>query len=333
MKKKIALLTACLFAVSGMAGCGNKSAASSTVAQSVASTAASSAQSAAQSGGHHKIGFTATTMNNPYFHVIADSVEKVVKQNGDTLVTTDPQNDQSKQNDQVDDMLSQGIDVLLLCPIDSQGCQTALTDCQKKNVKVVVFDTPANDTSLVAATVASDNYNTGVVDAKDMMSKLKKGSKIAIINSPTAKACNERVQGFKDTIKDYFSVVATLNGKGDTGVTLPIAEDLLQSTPDLGAFFAVNDPSAIGCIQAVTAKQKTGKVLVYGVDGNPEAKAQIKAGKMTATGAQSPMNIGTKAVEAAYKLLKGESVEKDITVPTFIITASNVDKYGTTSWQ
>ena len=80
------------------------------------------------------------------------------------------------------------------------------------------------------------------------------------------------------------------------------------------------------------AANKTG-VLVYGVDGSPEIKAFIKSGEVTGTGAQSPINIGKKAAEVAYKILNGESYEKNISVETSLIDKNNVDQYGTEGWQ
>lgn len=329
VSKAISLVLVVMLMLGSLAGCSNNKKSNNT-ATSASNT--NSTTPTAKSGGK-KIGYAPTTMNNPYWLVIYNEVKKVVEAHGDTLITIDPQNDQSKMNDQIGDLVAQGIDALLVAPVDSAGVKPALEACKQKNIPVVNFDTPVKDLDLVATVVASDNYNAGVVVAKDMMSKLKKGDKIAIIHSPVGQACIDRVKGFKDTVKDYFNIVSILDGKGDTGVTLPLAEDVIQSTPDLKAFFAVNDPSALGCVQALAAHNLTGKVLVYGVDGNPQAKAKIKNGEMAGTGAQSPKTIGQKSIEAAYTLMNGGTVPKKITVNTFLINKDNVDQYGTTDWQ
>jgi ribose transport system substrate-binding protein len=324
------------------AGCsGNSGSASSaaaggqtaSAASQAASEAVSQAASTAGKSGAKKIGFAPTTMNNPYWVCIANTVKAYVESKGDTFISVDPQNDQSKMNDQIGDLVVQGIDALLVAPVDSTGVKPALEQCKQKNIPVINFDTPVRDKDMVSTIVASDNYNAGVVVAKDMMAKLPKGSKIAIMHSPVGQACIDRVNGFKATVGSYFNIVNTLDGKGDTGVTLPLAEDVIQSTPDLKAFFAVNDPSAIGCAQALKAHNLTGKVLVYGVDGNPAVKAKIKDGSITGTGAQSPKTMGQKSIEAAYDLISGKTVDKTITIPTFLISKDNVDKYGTTDWQ
>ena len=330
--KLLSVTLASMMVVSSFSACSGNSNSSSSAAASAASKAVSAAASAGKSGGK-KIGFAPTTMNNPYWVAIANTVKAYVQSKGDTFISIDPQNDQSKMNDQIGDLVSQGIDALLVAPVDSTGVKTALEQCKQKNIPVINFDTPVTDKSMVSTVVASDNYNAGVVVAKDMMAKLPKGSKIAIMHSPVGGACIDRVNGFKTTVGSYFNIVSTLDGKGDTGVTLPLAEDVIQSTPDLKAFFAVNDPSAIGCAQALKAHNMTGKVLVYGVDGNPMLKVKIKDGSITGTGAQSPKTMGQKSIEAAYDLIAGKTVDKSITIPTFLITKDNVDKYGTTDWQ
>lgn len=279
------------------------------------------------------VGFCPPTMNNPFFYWIEQNVRSEVEGRGDTLITMDPQLDQQKQIEQVEDLLTQGIDVLLLCPFDSNSIKTALVSASEKNVPVIIFDTPVVDSQYVKTTVASDNYNAGVVVAKDLMTRLEKGGKIACLVSLAGETDRKRLQGFKDTLGDDYEIVAELEGKGDTGVSLPLAEDILQANPDLGAFFCGNDQSAIGAVQAISAAKKTGEILVYGVDGSPEAKAAIAAKEMTGTGAQSPTNIAKYAVQAAYDYLDGKELDENTVVPTFIINQDNIDEYGAEGWQ
>jgi ribose transport system substrate-binding protein len=279
------------------------------------------------------IGYAPTTMNNPFWLAVLDGVKSVLEPQGVIIKTIDPQSDQSKMNDMIGDLLVSGIDALLVAPMDSAGIRPALLACKEKNVPVINFDTPVKDTNLVKSIIASNNFNAGVVVAKDMMSRLSKGSKVAILHSPAGQACIDRYNGFTKTSGDYFKIVQVLDGKGDTGVSLPLAEDILTSTPDLGAFFAINDPSAIGCVQALAAHPESKGVLVYGVDGNPDAKKMIKSGTMTATGAQSPQTVGKRSAEIALQAIAGKTVPKNVVVDTFIINSANVDKYGTTGWQ
>jgi ribose transport system substrate-binding protein len=89
----------------------------------------------------------------------------------------------------------------------------------------------------------------------------------------------------------------------------------------------------MGALAALEAAGRARNVLIYGVDGSPDAKKMVAAGRITATAAQSPIGIGRKAANAAYAVLKGEPVEKTILVPITLIDKSNVDKFGTDGWQ
>jgi ribose transport system substrate-binding protein len=99
--------------------------------------------------------------------------------------------------------------------------------------------------------------------------------------------------------------------------------DLLVRFPELDAAFPINDPSAMGVISAIEAAGRAGKVTVVTVDGSrPGAKA-IQAGKLHATSAQYPREIGRIAAEKAYDHLDGKPVEKDVVVPVKLITKEN----------
>ena len=73
--------------------------------------------------------------------------------------------------------------------------------------------------------------------------------------------------------------------------------------------------------------------MIYGVDGSPDVKALLKDTMIEGTGAQSPITIGKTIAETAYKWLDGEEVEEFIPIETFLVTADNVDDYGTDGWQ
>lgn len=278
-------------------------------------------------------GYTVTTNNNPFFAEIEASIRKVIEANGDILLTSDPQSDLQTQISQCEDMIAQGIDCLLLCPIDSAAIKPVLTLCKEQNIPVVNFDTDVMDVELVNALIATDNYSAGVAVGEDMLKKLPKGAKIAILDIPSNVASDARINGMLDTLGDHVVVVDRLNGKGDTGVALPIAEDLIVANPDLAAFFGMNDPMAIGCVQAVASQNKQGEILVWGVDGSPEAKQCVSEGSMEGTGAQSPATIGSVTIETAYQLLGGETFDEKIYIKSFIINSDNISEYSLDGWQ
>lgn len=118
-----------------------------------------------------KFGATYMTMNNPYFVNMDENIEESVQAKGDILITRDPLQDQKKQNEQIKDMINEGIDVLFLQPVDRNKVRPALELCKKKHIPVFVIDSEVSDTEAVVSTIVSDNYDAGVQCAKDMMKK------------------------------------------------------------------------------------------------------------------------------------------------------------------
>ncbi len=296
--------------------------------------AAFTVTSLVQAGTPRKFGFTCMTMNNPFFTTIEASVRKEVEKAGNILITYDTKQDIATQINQIEDMINQGVDLVFLCPVDSEGITPALDMLAEAKVPVVNFDTDVTEKDLVATILVSNNEHAGFIVGEALVKKFPKGGKIAILDAPYAEACVQRVNGFMKGIDGKgFTVVSQQNGKGDIGESLPIAEAILQANPDLVAFFCINDPSALGALSAVEGAGLLDKVAVYGVDGAPDAKKSIKEGGMTATGAPSPIGSGGECVKAAEAIIAGKKGDKEIKVATFLIDASNVDKYGVDGWQ
>lgn len=333
MKKIISLMLAVFLCVSLFAGCSSSNEEKSAESQNADSTAEQSKQN--EDGKKYLFGYTCMTMNNPFFITLEQSIREEVEKDGHKLITLDPQLDSQKQIAQVEDMIAQKVDLIFLNPVDWKSVKPALDACKKAGVPVVNFDAEVYDKDLVDSIVVSDNFNAGKVCGEDLAKRMPEGGKIAIIDSPTMKSVIDRIDGFFEGLgdkRDKFEVVAQQDGKGQLEVSMPIAEAILQANPDVKAFMGGNDPTALGIIAALKTANKKG-VLVYGVDGAPEAKAAIKDGDMTGTGAQSPINIGKESVKVAYKILKGEEYEKYIPVKTELITKENVDEFGIDGWQ
>ena len=288
---------------------------------------------ASKDDGKITLGYVPTTMNNPFWQAILDGINEEIKGKDIEIQTVDAQADQSKMNDMVGDLIASGVDALILAPYDTTGVKPALEAAKQANIPVINIDTPVVDQDLVETVVASDNAKAGGLVAEDMMSKLPKGSDIAVLHCPAGQACIDRLDGFKEKAGSYFNIVQELDGKGELATSLTLMEDILQANPDVKAIFGVNDPMALGAVQALAAHPEAKDVLVYGVDGSPDGKKAISDGTMTGTGAQSPAQIGQKAAAAALDVLNKKSVEKNIVVDTFLITKKNVDKYGTDGWQ
>ena len=112
------------------------------------------------------------------------------------------------------------------------------------------------------------------------------------------------------------------------------AKKMLNEQPDITAIMCGNDQMAVA---AKTALNLAGndQTVVYSIDGSPDIKKELKKadGQIAGTVAQSPVNIGKKAVDIALDILDGKDFEKETSVDVFMINKENVEMYGADGWQ
>lgn len=327
MKKRFMLVLLSALLVFVIAGCGGNQGTSK-------NTGNESSGNKTSKEGEFVFGYTSMTQNNPFFIVLEKSIREEVEKNGDKLITMNPAMDVSLQINQIEDMIAQGIDAIFLNPVDWEGIRPALVMLEEAGIPIINYDTEVKDFKYVTAYVGSDNKNAGRVAGEDLVKRYPDGGKIAVLDSPTMNSINDRIAGFMEAIEGKgFEIVAQQDAKGDLETALGITEDILQAHTDIIAIMGGNDPTALGALAAVKAANRT-DIAIYGVDGSPDAKAAIAEGSpLVGTGAQSPIQIGKKSVEVAYKILNGEDYEKRIPVETFLINKDNVDEYGIKDWQ
>ncbi len=279
-------------------------------------------------------GATYMTMNNLYFEVLNDNIQEAVEANGDILISRDPFQNQKKQNEQIYDMLDEGIDVLFLNPVDWKGVTPALQRCKKENVPVFVVDTGVYREDLVVSTIMSDNYSAGVQCAKDML-KHKKNAKIVILTHSGVVATEQRVQGFVDAVRNYpgVEVVEERETPPELEGAMYVMKEILNEGKEFDVVLGANDPIALGAIAAMKSRKVFDDVLVYGIDGSVDAKQMIKEGVMRATSAQSPIEIGRMAAKTAYDFLEGKEVNKSLSIPVKLITEDTLDNFSISDWQ
>ncbi len=265
-----------------------------------------------------KIGLSVSTLNNPFFVSIKNGVEKEAEAQGMDVIVVDAQNDAAKQINDVEDLIQQGVDVLLINPTDSSAVSTAVQSANSIGIPVVTLDRSA-EKGEVETLVTSDNEKGGEMAGEYIVEQLGEGAKVAELEGvPGASATRERGKGFHNIADEQLDVVAKQTANFDRTEGLNTMENILQGNPDVKAVFAHNDEMALGAYQAI---QSSGRdVLVVGFDGNDDALNSIKKGNLSATVAQQPDEIGKLAVQAGADVLQGKKVEELIPVPLKLVT-------------
>ena len=164
------------------------------------------------------IGYTCMDGTNPFFVALQGAIEEVVEENGDELVAMDPANDSNKQIDQIEDLISRGIELMFVNPVDADGIIPGLDMLKEAEIPMFGFDTQVGDMSYLVSYAGSDNYNAGYVCGEDLAKKLPDGGDILVLDSPTMQSVTDRTNGFMDAIKESgveFNVVGQQDAQGN----------------------------------------------------------------------------------------------------------------------
>ncbi|MCJ7802812.1 MAG: substrate-binding domain-containing protein, partial [Candidatus Marinimicrobia bacterium] len=121
-----------------------------------------------------------------------------------------------------------------------------------------------------------------------------------------------------------INLVATQTANWERDQGYNVFQNILQSHPDIQALFACNDMMALGAVEAIAAMGKTDKIIVVGFDAITDARQAITEGRMSASIAQHPYEMGQVALEKAWELLQGKSIPTEIPVKIELITAESL---------
>ncbi len=278
--------------------------------------------------GGDKVSILISTLNNPFFVDLRDGAQQEAKKLGINLQVSDAQNDSTTQQNQAQNAQSQGAKAVIINPVDSDAAAPAVASLLGAKVPVVSVDRSVTGED-VNAHIASDNVAGGAQAARELAKGLGgKGKVIILQGTPGAASTRDRGKGFKDEIKKYpgIKVVAEQTANFDRAEALNVTSNLMQSNPDAVGLYAENDEMALGAVQALGSK--AGKdVKIFGFDGTDDGLKAVKKGTMLGTIAQQPKVLGKKAVDAAYKLIKGQSVEKKQAIAVKTVTKENAAEF------
>lgn len=285
----------------------------------------------------YKIGFSVIDMENPYFITLEAAAREYLEEQGCTMITKDPGTDQYLQAKQIQEMINEGIDAIILTPVNWEEITTSLKVLKDNGIKIINADAQVKHMDYVDAYIGSDNYSAGQLIGADLVEKCPDGGDIVILECPTQNSMNDRITGFEEVIASApkgFTIVAREDTQGEFERALDAAMRILQENPDVTAIMCGNDQLAVAATAAANVLNLE-DVLIYGVDGSPDIKKELaKAETLIAgTAAQSPINMGAGAAELALKILNGEDYEAESYEEVFMINAENVSMYGTDGWQ
>jgi len=267
--------------------------------------------------GSFKIGFSISTLNNPFFVTLSEGAEAQAKEMGATLTVIDAQDDAAKQASDVEDLIQQEVDLILINPTDSSAVVAAVESANSAGIPVITVDRSAEGGEVVSH-IASDNKAGGELAGQYLVELVGEGAKVVELEGIAgSSAARDRGTGFNEVVNGKLDIVAKQTANFNRAEGLTVMENILQANPDIKGVFTHNDEMALGALEAIEAAGKDIKVV--GFDATDDAVKSVEAGKLAGTVAQKPELIGKKAVEAAVQSLKGDTVEISIPVELELI--------------
>ena len=271
--------------------------------------------------GNGSIGLAVSTQNNPFFVTLVEGAKEAAAQLGVELQVTDAGDDAAKQTTDIETLVSSGISVLVVNPVDSDAVAGAVQAAISKGVRVISVDRAVNGVE-VDCQIASDNVAGAAMATQFIVDTVGEGAVVAELQGTTgASAAIDRSAGFHSVADSKLEVVASQTANFDRAQGMSVMENMLQANGEIQAVFAANDEMALGALEAISGAGKN--ILVVGFDATDDAVEAVKAGRMGGTIAQQPALLGATAVENAVNLISGQSIEKEIPVEVTLITAEN----------
>lgn len=265
------------------------------------------------------IGLSLSTLNNPFFVSVEEGVAQTAEENDSQVRSLDAQDDSAKQLNDVNDLIQQGVDILLINPVDSAAIAPAVESANGAGIPVITIDRDS-DGGQVVSMVASDNVEGGQMAAQYIIDQVGENANVVQLEgTPGASATRERGEGFTNVAESSLNVLDSQTANFNRAEGLSVMENLLQSHQDIQAVFSQNDEMALGAMEAINAAGLQDEIIVIGFDGTEDAISSIQQGELDATIAQQPEEMGRLAVQTAYSYYQGKKQEDIIKSPLELV--------------
>jgi ribose transport system substrate-binding protein len=279
------------------------------------------------------IGQSIPTLNNPWYAQFAQGSRDMAKALGVKLVlVTNPANaafDPGAQINAIENLIAQRPAAIQIDPTSTSAIDGAIKEATAAHIPVVTDG--IHVTAKVDAAVVADNKQGGELAGQYVALRLGSGGgDVAMLEgTPGRDIIAQRHAGFRAGLASNkgAKIVASQNANLDQAQGQTVTENILEAHPKLKAIWGASDTMALGAVEALKARNMTGRVLLGGFDGTPDAFRDIKAGTMDFTIDQVPYEMGATAIALAYKLAQGQKAPADTVLKTTLVDKSNVADY------
>lgn len=283
------------------------------------------------------IGYSVKTVQEERWQRELENCMAAAEELGVEFVYQVANGDAQTQISQIENLITQGVDVIMVTAVDSGALTTVLNEAKEDGIKVIIYDQPLENT-YADAFVGYDDFTNGQ-NIATILKEMNVSGNVVQLHGDKANGIGAIVEGENDILEDldvevvmeqYCQNWAAENALGYA------QNALAEHDNDIAAFVCMNDGIASGTIQALEDAGIAGKVVVTGMDCELTAVQRIAQGTQTSTLYKDSVALSRAAIETAIALANGEKLETDATincgvndmphivVKTSIITKDNI---------
>ncbi len=274
-----------------------------------------------------KVGYLVPTLENPFFVDMTNAAKAKSNEKLEVFVQASP--DELKQNQIIENFITQGVDAICVVPINSETIIPAIIKANKAGIPVINVDNKINLESAqkqgaeIAFYIGSDNFEGGQSAGQFIIDHLNGKGKVAVLEGVAGNdAAIKRKGGFMKSLEGVteIEVVASQAADWNRQKANDVFQAILTANSDLDGVFACNDEMALGAIAAMKNKGiALDSIVVVGFDAVDEAINAVKSGELNATIAQQPKLMGGRAIALVQSLLAGETLEENYSTALKVI--------------
>jgi ribose transport system substrate-binding protein len=293
---------------------------------------ASTPASADQAKATARIAIVISTLNNPWFVVLANTARDEARKRGYEAAIFDSQNDPAKEAAHFENLIAAGYRAVLFNATDADGSVANASRAMQAGVPVFTMDREINSTDAAVSQVLSDNYEGTVSLGQFFVEQVgETGRYVELLGIVGDNNTWNRSKGFHSVVDRYagLQMVAQQSADFDRSRALEVMESILQAQPDINAVFCGNDAMALGAYQALLAAGRADQVKVFGFDGSDDAIQSVREGQLTATAMQYPKIMARTVAEFADRYLQGDrTLPRKVPVAVDLITRNNAARFA-----
>lgn len=276
----------------------------------------------------YKIGMSIDTTSQAWRAGLVEDVTKEAEKHEDVeLTVTDADGNTTKQISDVEDLITKGVDAILISPIESQPLTAVCKKAYDQGIHVIVLDRELEGEDWTCF-IGANNKDIGKAAGefiKEYMTENGLTKLVEIQGTPGSSPCRDRAEPVDEVLKGSdIEMIAQQPGNWVETDAIELTENLLQAHPEgeIDVIYAQCDVMALGAMKALKSAGRD-EIKIISIDGQKEAYEAIKDGSMVGTFTY-PFP-GAEGVKTAIKLIDGGEVGKVINMPSELITKDNVD--------